>query len=83
MFGNDFTLAEVMTGPFVQRIVPIGKHFAGFDLMVECQTCGCDRLLLWLQATLNRKSLLTSKLPDDILIASYEKVKNRLTNTKT
>ena len=78
VFGTDFTFAEIMTGPFIQRLLPIASHFCNVDVLAECKTAGCTRLLAWIEATLARKSMITTKVPDDLLVASYEAAKARL-----
>jgi glutathione S-transferase len=80
MFGTDFTFAEIMTGPFIQRLLPIASHFCNVDVLAECKTAGCARLLVWIEATLARKSMVTAKVPDDVLVASYEAAKARLSS---
>ena len=80
VFGTDFTFAEIMTGPFIQRLLPIASHFCNVDVLAECKTTGCTRLLAWIEATLARKSMITAKVPDEVLVASYEAAKARLSS---
>jgi glutathione S-transferase len=78
LLGNDFTFAEVMTGPFIQRLLPVAAHFCKVNIFAECEAAGCFRLLAWMKAVLSRKSLLAAKIPDDALVAAYEAAKKRL-----
>jgi glutathione S-transferase len=80
ILGDRFSIAEVLTAPFIQRIYPVGKSFCSIDLLEECEKAGCDRLRQWMEATLARESVKSTKVADENLINTYMKMKERMMN---
>jgi glutathione S-transferase len=78
LLGKDFTFAEVMTVPFIQRLLPVAAHFCQIDVLSECKTAGCTRLLAWMDAVQSRKSVLATKMADEAIVAAYEAARKRL-----
>eukprot|EP00600_Ochromonadales_sp_CCMP1393_P005076 CAMPEP_0174960370 /NCGR_PEP_ID=MMETSP0004_2-20121128/3668_1 /TAXON_ID=420556 /ORGANISM="Ochromonas sp., Strain CCMP1393" /LENGTH=255 /DNA_ID=CAMNT_0016208739 /DNA_START=18 /DNA_END=785 /DNA_ORIENTATION=- len=75
---NKFSVAEMMTAPFLQRLIPVAKHFVGVDVLAQCQEMKADRLLKWIEATLARESVSSIQVDDNQLIASYMKMMERI-----
>lgn len=78
LLGKEFSFAEVMTGPFIQRLLPVAAHFCKFDVIAECRTAGCTRLIAWMEAVQSRKSVIATKMADEAIVAAYDAARKRL-----
>jgi glutathione S-transferase len=71
--GEQFSIADVSTVPFLQRIMVSMPVFRGIDieeLMIENEL---DRLRKWSEAVLKRPSAIETKPADDVLVDSLRK----------
>lgn len=78
LLGDTFSFAEVLTAPFVQRLLPVAISFCNINITEECQKAACSRLLQWMEAVLARESVNQTKVEDEMLIDSYRKMKDRI-----
>lgn len=78
LLGRRFSMAEVLHGPFIMRIIPALHEFAKLDLMEECERVGCTRLGKWAAAVAARESIKTVALPEEDVVAEYMKVRERV-----
>ena len=88
LFGEQFTLAECNTAPFIQRAcntLPLftGKGEAGtsasvlVDPIKLCEEQGLYRLKTWMVATLARKSVKSVELPQEEMLQGVSKMLKR------
>lgn len=88
LFGEQFTLAECNTAPFLQRacnVLPAftGKGEAGTSASVVvdpiklCEEQGLYRLKTWMVATLARKSVKSVELPQEEMLQGISKMLKR------
>lgn len=93
LFGEQFTLAECNTAPFIQRacnILPAftsdgdGKSSASsvIDPIKICEEQGLLRLKKWIMATLARTSVKSIEIPEDEMIQSVTKMLKRFAEMK-
>lgn len=82
LFGNQFTLAECNTAPFVQRacmVLPMGigggRPISPLDI---CDELGFDRLKRWMEAVLDRPSVKATGLPEEIMKKNMDKMMKKL-----
>ena len=66
--GEVFTLADVSALPFFERLVFSLSHFKGTDPLE-----GFPRTAEWLRRAMQRESFITTKRPEDKLVALYER----------
>ncbi|KAJ8608759.1 hypothetical protein CTAYLR_007796 [Chrysophaeum taylorii] len=66
---EDFCFAEAAIAPFVKRSVLCLNHFIDVDIRDVCQFRNCPRTLAFVEACLERPSVLTTSLPDEEYIA--------------
>lgn len=74
---EDFSLAECALAPFVQRACILLPHFAQVDLLETCTYTGLDRLAAWIEAVLERPSVIASGVPSEAMVASTEAMLKR------
>ena len=79
LFGEKFSIAEIQTGPFIQRLVQVVKSMCELDLLEVCEAEGFLNLKQWMIGVLERPSLKLAMVPDDELVKSYQALKDRLT----
>lgn len=88
LFGEQFTLAECNTAPFIQRACNVLPAFtceedAGLssstvvDPIQICEEQGLLRLKKWITATLARPSVKSIELPEEEMIKSVSKMLKR------
>ncbi|KAJ8608120.1 hypothetical protein CTAYLR_010251 [Chrysophaeum taylorii] len=63
---EDFCFAEAAIAPFVKRSVLCLNHFIDVDIRDVCQFRNCPRTLAFVEACLERPSVLTTSLPDEV-----------------
>jgi glutathione S-transferase len=78
VLGNCFSYAEVMTAPFIQRLVKIAASFCSIDLMEECEKAGCVDLMKWIEAVVARESVESTKLDDEQLFKNCNRMKDMI-----
>jgi len=90
VFGEQFTLAECNTAPFVQRAcnaLPAftreGEAIAFVDPLKICEEQGLLRLKTWIEATLARPSVKSIELPEEEMIQSATKMLKRFAAMQT
>lgn len=62
--GGQFSMAEVMTGPFILRRMVTHAEFCDFDFREVCERHGLKRMLAWMEAVSQRPSLVET-IPSD------------------
>jgi len=88
LFGEQFTLAECNTAPFIQRACNILPAFtcrgdsgpsASFvvDPIKICEEEGLMRLKEWIIATINRPSVKSIELPEEEMVKSVSNMLKR------
>jgi len=88
LFGDQFSLAECNTAPFLQRacnVLPIftggrgekGKSSIIVDPIKICDELNLSRLKTWILAVLERPSVRTTELPKELMIESVSKMLKR------
>lgn len=93
LFGNQFTLAECNAAPFVQRCCAILPAFtkdggtdepstpmptaAPIDPLRFCDELGLVRLKQWMEAVLERPSVVATGVPKDDMIRSTSRMLER------
>jgi glutathione S-transferase len=77
VLSKKFTFAETMTAPFIQRLLPVAKHFLQVDVLLLCTEEKAPRLTEWIAATLERESVANIKVQDEQLVMAYDKMKAR------
>ena len=81
LFGNEFTLAECNAAPFVQRACAVLPSGIGNGQPVHplelCDELGLDRLKCWMEAVLERPSVIKTGVPADKLVKNIEKMLER------
>jgi len=90
VFGEQFTLAECNTAPFIQRacnVLPAftceGDAFAIVDPITICKEQGLLRLKKCMEATLARPSVKSIELPEEEMIQSVSKMLKRFAEMQT
>jgi hypothetical protein len=83
LFGKHFTIVEVLTVPFLQRLVPLAKHFCDIDVMALCRDNHCNRLADWIDACLSRPSAVATSVPSEELVDAYKTLKERMSKSVT
>jgi len=68
-FGEQYSLAETLTAPFVVRMIPIFKHHRGVDVLCLCEALGASELKRWMQAVCERPSTVQSLPAENSLLA--------------
>lgn len=90
LFGEQFTLAECNTAPFIQRACNVLPAFTSegdagtgtsastvVDPIKICEEEGLSRLKKWITATLARPSVKSIELPEEDMIQSVSKMLKR------
>jgi len=82
LFGDQFSLAECDTAPFLQRACNVLPVFTGVDSVLVDPIKFCDeqdlsRLKTWIMAVLARPSVKATELPKEEMIQSVTKMLNR------
>jgi len=88
LFGDQFSLAECNTAPFVQRACNVLPFFTGdrgekgtssviVDPIKICDELNLSRLKIWILAVLERPSVITTELPEELMIKSVTKMLER------
>ena len=67
--GEEFSLADLHTLPFIQRLVITLKHFKDYELPKD----KFSKLLLWLDSCLDRESVKESSMTKEKTIEVYER----------
>ena len=80
LMGNQFTLAEVHMAPFVQRCCGILPP--PYDPISICKQLKLDHLQPWIQALLERESVVATACVEEVQI-SREKLIKRLARIQT
>ena len=81
--GNQFSLAECIIAPFLQRCCTILPAFTGkkdlptVDPMVLCDELQLSHLKEWIEAVLKRPSVISTGVPSDEMIASTTRMLER------
>lgn len=74
LFGNQFTLAECNTAPFILRACTILPAFTGGDRPINpletCDDLGLVRLKRWMEAVLSRPSVIATGVAKEQMITS-------------
>lgn len=78
---DEFSLAEVMTLPFMQRLLPVADHFGSINILQICEEAKCNRFAGWLRAGLARASVVATAPPRDDLIKAYSSMRERLSKS--
>jgi len=86
LFGDQFTLAECNTAPFVQRacmVLPMGiESFSSGHEPISpldiCDELGLDRLKFWMEAVLDRPSVRETGVPQETMKKNMEKMMKKL-----
>lgn len=68
LFGEEYTLAEALTAPFVIRMVANFPHHRGVDVLECCERAGFHRTARWMQAVLERPSSVASSPAHNSLV---------------
>lgn len=79
--GTLFSLAEVHSAPFIQRLEQVSRTMCNLDLLSECRNIRCIKLLNWIEAVLDRASVKSTMVPDEQLVKSYRIIQERLKKT--
>mmetsp|Transcript_26646 Transcript_26646/g.44643 ORF Transcript_26646/g.44643 Transcript_26646/m.44643 type:complete len:120 (+) Transcript_26646:573-932(+) len=82
VLGGKFSMAEVMTGPFIVRRLATVPAIAGFDMREHCKKEGLLRLLQWMDAVTSRPSIKDTTPSADDLVASTRSMMERMKGTK-
>jgi len=97
LFGHQFTLAECNAAPFVQRCCTILPAFTGgskdqstatstttpIDPLKICDELGLVRLKQWMEAILERPSVVTTGVPEEDMIRSTSRMLERFAQMDT
>jgi glutathione S-transferase len=81
LFGDRFSLAEVLVAPFLQRLFPVAKHFAQIDVLEMASSMNLDRFQAWVSAILERPSVLVADVDEGALIESMGAMRERFKTT--
>jgi glutathione S-transferase len=73
-----FSLAEVITAPFIVRLVPCMKEFCDMSLLEECKKLGCHRLHDWIEAVNGRPSVTSITPPEEDMVSGYKTLRTRI-----
>lgn len=71
--GSNFTIADVATVPFLQRLVVTLKAYRDIDVGGIIRDEKLARLQRWMDAVLERPSALSTKPSDDVIVSSMRK----------
>jgi len=82
VLGGKFSMAEVMTGPFIVRRLATVPAIAGFDMREHCKKEGLLRLLQWMDAVTSRPSIKDTTPSADDLVASTRSMMARMKGSK-
>lgn len=81
LFGDKFTLAECNAAPFVQRACAILPSGLGSGRPVHplalCDELGLNRLKCWMEAVLERPSVIKTGVPEETMVKNMEKMLER------
>lgn len=84
LFGEQFTLAECNSAPFLQRACNVLPAFTGeedgeavIDPIQICEEQGLLRLKMWILAILERPSVKSVELPEEVMRESVSKMLKR------
>mmetsp|Transcript_17488 Transcript_17488/g.38102 ORF Transcript_17488/g.38102 Transcript_17488/m.38102 type:complete len:122 (-) Transcript_17488:364-729(-) len=80
--GEDLSMAEVLTAPFILRRMATLPAIAGLDLREHCQKEGLSRLLQWMDAVAARPSLVDTTPPQEDLVESVRRMLKRIAESK-
>mmetsp|Transcript_27846 Transcript_27846/g.47338 ORF Transcript_27846/g.47338 Transcript_27846/m.47338 type:complete len:198 (+) Transcript_27846:192-785(+) len=82
LLGEQFTLAECNTAPFVQRactVLPAGLgNSPPVDPLVLCDELGLERLKSWIEAVLARSSVHETGVPKKDMLKNMKRMIERL-----
>ena len=68
LLGDNYSLAEAMTAPFVVRMLANFPEWRGVDLLEHCEVMGLDRLKKWFQAVSMRESTIQTTPAHESLV---------------
>lgn len=71
--GGQFSLADVSTVPFLQRMLVCLPEYRGIDVRELMHEKKLDRLVKWAEAVLERPTAKETKPDDDVIISSLKK----------
>ncbi|EIE18172.1 glutathione S-transferase [Coccomyxa subellipsoidea C-169] len=71
--GERYSFAETVTTPFVRRALVTLPHFKGVDPLEIAKSKGLDRLVAWIQASMDRESNKKTGPSDEAIIESFKK----------
>ncbi|CAL8463312.1 g2846 [Coccomyxa elongata] len=71
--GSTYSYAETVTTPFLRRALLILKAHRRFDILHLARSNGLDRLLQWVQASLDRESNKRTGASDEQIINSAKR----------
>jgi glutathione S-transferase len=74
LYGANFSLAEVHTAPFVQRLLVLLPRLSNLNVLDLCRKLGLYRLHTWLEAVATRPSVMTTGIGEDDLVESYRRM---------
>eukprot|EP00977_Amphora_coffeiformis_P022569 scaffold11046_cov183-Amphora_coffeaeformis.AAC.21 len=77
--GNQFSLAECNTAPFIQRACAILPAMAKVDTLAICDELGLAHLQRWIQAVLARPSVVDTGVSPDEMVQKARQLLERLT----
>lgn len=72
LLGEHFSLAECISAPWIQRFYVTLPYFRGIDLDDETKN-NMSRLSAWMKAVCERPSVISSKCPEDEMIAAAKR----------
>ncbi|EIE18169.1 glutathione S-transferase [Coccomyxa subellipsoidea C-169] len=71
--GGRYSYAETVTTPFLRRALLVLKAHRGFDILDLASSNGLNRLLQWIQASLDRESNKSTGPSDEQIVQSAKK----------
>jgi glutathione S-transferase len=78
LLGETFSIAEILTAPFIQRLIPIAAEFCNIDVFNECERANCTVFKTWIMGVLERQSVKATAVGKEELIESYKNLKKRM-----
>jgi len=78
VLGKDFSVAECMAAPFVQRAQVILSHYCGLDVLQLCNRRGLHRTETWWREVISRESVVKTGVPAPEIIKGSERLINMM-----
>jgi len=70
LLGEQFSHAEAVAGPWVERMLLMLPHWRGIDTIRLCETHGLQRTSVWMQAVAARPSVKSTSAGEEEMIAA-------------